>query len=232
MRSELISAVSHELRTPLGFIKGYATTLLRDDTPIETPTQRHFLEIIDEETDKLEHMIDELLDASRLQAGRLAIEPEPVSLRKLVSRSVEKVRPALEGDGHAVTLRLPDEDVDVLVDPLRIEQVIDNLLENAGRYSDPSSPVDIDVVAENGHALVSVSDRGDEISPTDLEQIFEPFYRGRNAARHGIRGAGLGLAICRGIIEAHGGRIWAESGHGERNTFLLTLPITSGQVAG
>jgi signal transduction histidine kinase/HAMP domain-containing protein len=227
MRSELISAVSHELRTPLGFIKGYATTLLRDDTPIEAATRRHFLEIIDEETDKLDHMIDELLDASRLQAGRLPIEPKPVALETLVAHAVERARPGLEGSGHSVTLRLPGEGVPVLADALRIEQVLDNLLENAARYSDPGSPVEIGLLAEDGHALVSVTDCGDAISAAELEQIFEPFYRGRNATERGIRGAGLGLAICRGIIEAHGGEIWGENGHDHATTFVLTLPLTA-----
>jgi two-component system sensor histidine kinase KdpD len=231
MRSELISAVSHELRTPLGFIKSYATTLLREDTPIESATQRHFLEIIDEETDKLEHMIDELLDASRLQAGRLPIDRKPVALDVLVTHAVDKARPTLEASGHDVSLRLPDADVPVLVDALRIEQVVDNLLENAARYSDPGSPVEVSLVAEDGHALVSVTDRGDGVAADDLEQIFEPFYRGHNAAQRGIRGAGLGLAICRGIVEAHGGRIWGETGHDHTTTFALTLPLDRSRAA-
>lgn len=227
LRSELISAVSHELRTPLGFIKGYATTLLRDDTPIDAATRRHFLEIIDEETDKLDHMIDELLDASRLQAGRLPIDAEPVALDALVTRAVDRARPMLEASGHAVSLRLPATSVPVLADPLRTEQVLDNLLENAGRYSDPGAPVEIGLLAEDGHALVSVTDHGDGIPPAELEQIFEPFYRGRNATRRGIRGAGLGLAICRGIVEAHGGEIWAENGPDRTTTFLVTLPLAN-----
>ncbi len=230
MRSELISAVSHELRTPLGFIKSYATTLMREDTPIEPATRRHFLEIIDEETDKLDHMIDELLDASRLQAGRLPMERKPVALDALVTRAVDRARPALEASGHTVTLRLPDGDVPVLADPLRIEQVLDNLLENAARYSDPRSPVEVSLLAEDGHALVSVADRGDGVPAAELEQIFEPFYRGRNATRRGIRGAGLGLAICRGIMEAHGGKIWGEHGDDHVTTFVLTLPLARSQA--
>lgn len=223
MRSELISAVSHELRTPLGFIKGYATTLLRDDTPIDPATRRHFLEIIDEETDKLVHMIEELLDASRLQAGRLPIEPKPIALRSLVARAVDKARPRLEQTGHAVTLRLPTEEITLLADALRIEQVLDNLLENAGRYSDAGSPVEVSLLAEEDEALVSVTNRGDGLRAPDLDQIFEPFFRGRNATERGIRGAGLGLAISRGIVEAHGGKIWAERGH-DATSFVLTLP--------
>ena len=231
MRSEFLSAVSHELRTPLGFIKSYATTLLRDDTPIEQATRRHFLEIIDEETDKLDHMIDELLDVSRLQAGRLPIDCKPMALDALVTRAVGKARPVLEGSGHAVTLRLSDAEVPVLADALRIEQVLDNLLENAARYSAPDAAVEISLLAEEGHAILSVTDRGDGIPAAELERVFEPFYRGSNATRSGIRGAGLGLAICRGIVEAHDGKIWAENGHDHTTTFVLTLPLTRGQTA-
>jgi two-component system sensor histidine kinase KdpD len=224
MRNELISAVSHELRTPLGFIKGYATTLLREDTPIEPATRKHFLEIIDEETVKLEHMIDELLDASRLQAGRLSMDLRPVSLGGLVSHAVDKARPTLEESGHAVVVELPHEDVSVLADALRIEQVLDNLLENAARYSEAGSPVDVDVLVDDDEALVSVTNRGDPIPAAELEQIFEPFYRGANATKTGVRGAGLGLAISRGIVEAHGGKIWGENG-ADATTFVLTLPL-------
>jgi K+-sensing histidine kinase KdpD len=228
MRSELISAVSHELRTPLGFIKGYATTLLRDDMPIEPGTRRQFLETIDEETDKLEHMIDELLDASRLQAGRLPIEREPVLLGALIARAVEKARPTL-ADGHEIRLQLPVEDPLVLADALRIEQVLDNLLENAARYSDPGSEIEVGVLGEDTQAIVSVSNRGDGIAEPELEQIFEPFYRGTDSRRQGVHGAGLGLAISRGIVEAHGGRIWAESLRESTTTFLLTLPLVGDQ---
>jgi signal transduction histidine kinase len=112
----------------------------------------------------------------------------------------------------------------VLADPLRIEQVLDNLLENAGRYASPASPVDVALLAEGSHAIVTVTDRGDGLPADDLEPIFEPFYRGRNATSRRIRGAGLGLSISRGIVEAHGGRIWAETGEG-RTTFLFTLPV-------
>lgn len=225
VRSELISAVSHELRTPLGFIKSYATTLLRDDAPIEDTTRRHFLEIIDEETDKLGRMIDDLLDASRLQAGRLPIEREPLSLTELVERVVEKVRPGLEGAGHPVALRLPADAVPVLADARRIEQVLDNLLENASRYSEPDSPIEVGLVAEEGEALVSIRDQGDGLAPGELDQIFQPFFRGRSASASRHRGAGLGLAICRGIVEAHGGRVWGESGRDRTTTFLVALPL-------
>jgi two-component system sensor histidine kinase KdpD len=225
MRTELISAVSHELRTPLGFIKSYATTLLREDTPIDPATRRHFLEIIDEETEKLEHMIEELLDVSRLQAGRLPIELSPVQLGDLVRHAIDKALPKVQADGHTVALRLPDEPVPVFADPLRIEQVLDNLLENAARYSDPGSVIEVSLSSEDGHVLLGVTNAGGGVPPAELEQIFEPFYRGAEARQRRVRGAGLGLAICRGIVEAHGGRIWAENGHDRTTTFLVTLPL-------
>jgi signal transduction histidine kinase/HAMP domain-containing protein len=229
LRSELISAVSHELRTPLGFIKSYATTLLRDDTPIEPDVRRHFLEIIDEETDKLEHMIDELLDASRLRAGRLPIEREPIRLGALVERAIDKAMAALQANGHAVRLHLPADDPVVDADPLRIEQVLDNLLENASRYSDPGSPIEVGLTTDDDDALVNVTNHGDGILGTEIEQIFEPFYRGRRSRERRVRGAGLGLAISRGLIEAHGGRIWAESTN-DTTTFTLTLPLATNQA--
>jgi signal transduction histidine kinase/HAMP domain-containing protein len=226
MRSELISAVSHELRTPLGFIKSYATTLLRDDTPIAPETRKHFLEIIDEETDKLEHMLKELLDASRLQAGRLAIERRPTPLGALLERSVDKARHSLEESGHEVELRLPGEDPVVEADPLRIEQVLDNLLENAARYSDPGSPIEVSLTAPDDDAHIRVTNQGNGLATTELEQIFEPFYRGENSRARRVHGAGLGLAICRGIVHAHDGRIWADSSDGT-TSFLLTIPLTA-----
>ncbi len=229
IRSELISAVSHELRTPLGFIKGYATTLLREDAPIDPATSRHFLEIIDEETEKLEHMIEELLDVSRLQAGRLQIEPTPIVIGELVAHAINKARPTLEASGHIVELRVPDEPIPVFADPLRVEQVVDNLLENAARYSEPGSTIDVTLHAEDGHVLIDVTNAGDGVPATELEQIFEPFYRGAEAKQRRVRGTGLGLAICRGIVEAHGGRIWVENGHDHTTTFLVTLPLAVSQ---
>ena len=126
---------------------------------------------------------------------------------------------------HHETAFAPEEAM-VIADASALTQVLDNLLENAARYSDPSSPVEIGLVAEEGHALVSVRDRGEGVPAAELEQIFQPFYRGRNAASRGVRGAGLGLAICRGIVEAHGGRIWGESG-GRATTFLVALPLAA-----
>lgn len=226
LKAELISAVSHELRTPLGFIKGYATTLLREDVaPIDAATRREFLQIIDEETGKLQQMIDDLLDTSRFQAGRPPLERRPMALAELVESAVNKIRPRLRETGHSVAIRLPDEDVRVLADPMRVEQVLDNLLDNAARYSEPNTPVEVAVQPDDGYAVVSVTDRGDGIPEVEQERVFEPFHRGENSRRRGVHGTGLGLAICRGIVEAQSGRIWVESVPGRGSTFRFALPL-------
>ncbi|MBI4329303.1 MAG: GAF domain-containing protein, partial [Chloroflexi bacterium] len=211
MKAEFISAVSHELRTPLGFIRGYATTLLREDIVVDATTRRDFLQIIDEESSKLQRMIDDLLDASRLQAGRLPIDRSPFSFQELLDGVLHKVSPGLVEKGYTLVARCPETDADVLGDPVRIEQVLHNLVDNAARYSDPGSPVEIEATVQDQHLVVTVKDHGDGISANEVERVFEPFYRGANSRRRGVRGAGLGLAICRGIVEAHGGSLWVES---------------------
>jgi two-component system sensor histidine kinase KdpD len=224
MRAELISAVSHEFRTPLGFIKAYATTLLRGPKAVDARTQRQFLEIIDEETEKLDKMIDDLLEASRLQAGRLQVDRREVDLGSIVKGAVRKARAALEESGHPVELRLSEDDFRVRVDPMRTEQVLHNLLENAARYSEDGAPVEVSVLSEDGAVLIAVTDHGAGISEVERDRIFEPFYRGEAARTQGVRGAGLGLAIARGIVEAHEGRVWVESGVGQGSTFVVALP--------
>ena len=231
MKAELISSVSHELRTPLGFVKSYATTLLRDDAGIDAETRRQFLEVIDEETGKLERMIGELLDASRLQAGRLLVELEPVMVGALVERAVAVRRPALAETGHAVVLRLPHQDVEVLADPLRIEEILDNLLQNAARYSDAGAQVEVNVVSDDDSVLITVRDHGDGVPEEDRERVFESFYRGEAARARRSRGIGLGLAICRGLVEAQNGRIWVEGASGGGAVFLVSLPLAPAQTA-
>ena len=228
MKAELISSVSHELRTPLGFVRSYATTLLRDD--VDPETRRQFLEVIDEETGKLGRMIEELLDASRLQAGQLRVELEPVMIGALVEGAVATMRPILAEEGHPVLLRLPDQDVEVLADPLRVEQILDNLFQNAVRYSETGTHVEVDVVRDDDSVLIAVRDHGDGVPEEDRERIFESFYRGEAARGRRSRGIGLGLAICRGLVEAQNGTIWVEGAAGGGAVFVVSLPLAPAEA--
>ena len=134
------------------------------------------------------------------------------------------MRPSLE-DGQELAARVPDGEVAVLADPLRLEQVIGNLLDNAAWYGSSKLPIELDVVAEDGHALISVRDHGAGIPAAEHESIFEPFVRGSGVVRRGAHGFGPGLAICKGLVEAHGGTIWVESVEGHGAAFVVSLPL-------
>lgn len=229
LKAQFLSSLSHELRTPLGIIKGYVATLMRKDAPMDDELEKEFLEIISDETKKLQSMVDTLLDAARMQAGQLPVSKRSVSLGDLINTSVKRVRSSLEEKGHSVKVVLPVKDLNVMADPIRIEQVMSNLLDNAVNYSASSSPIEVLAAREGSDAVISVKDYGVGISQEDLKNIFEPFYRGIAGTASGNRGAGLGLTICRRIVEAHEGRIWVESTPGRGTTFYFTLPIAGGK---
>jgi signal transduction histidine kinase len=227
LQDDFVATISHELRTPLGFIKGYATTLLRDDTVWDEETRREFLTIIDEEADRLKELIDNLLDSSRLQSGTLHMEFQPVRLDAMLRDLSLRARSFSEN----LTIKLHPEVPDLLIqaDPTRLAQVFDNLLNNAAKYA-PGSTVTISLKAEENQAHICFSDTGPGISPAHLENIFNRFYRVPNQISS-VRGTGLGLFICRRIINAHNGEITAESTLGEGTTFHIFLPYErSGRV--
>lgn len=229
LKSELMSAVSHELRTPLGFIKGYVTTLLREDLTADPETQREFHQIISEESDKLQGLIDDLLDASKLRSGGLTLSRTSAKVGKIAEQAIEKLRTTFPE--RELLLDLPPQEPEVLVDPWRIEQVIQNLVDNAVRYSPPGKPVNVRVQFEGPEVVVSVRDRGDGMTAQDSRRVFEPFYRGRHGTDRSPGGTGLGLTICRGIVEAHEGRIWVESKRRKGSTFAFALPLVPQDLA-
>lgn len=222
MKSQLLSTVSHELRTPLASIKGFAATLLRQDVRWDETTQRDFLRIIEEEADRLTEIIDNLLDMSQLEAGVLRVDKEPVQLRTLIRDVVDEMR--MRTEAHWFVVDLPAALPRVSADSRRIRQVLHNLLENAIKYS-KSGQITISCEVEDADVLVSVSDQGEGIPVEFLDQVFERFFQIDGASTRRIGGSGLGLSISRGIVEAHGGRIWAESTPGQGSTFRFTLPL-------
>jgi signal transduction histidine kinase len=221
LQDDFVATVSHELRTPLGFIKGYATSLLREDAEWDENTRREFLNIIDEETDRLRELIDNILDSSRLQSGTLRMEFQPVRLDTMLRDLSLRARSF--NKELNIEINLETAPLKVKADPTRLVQVFDNLLSNAVKYA-PDSTVKITLNTQDDYAHIEFSDQGPGIPAADLPNIFTRFYRVPNQNKS-IRGTGLGLFICRRIINAHDGEITAESKFGEGTTFHIFLPI-------
>jgi signal transduction histidine kinase len=221
LQDDFVATVSHELRTPLGFIKGYATSLLRDDANWDEDTRREFLTIIDEETDRLKELIDNLLDSSRLQSGTLRMEFQPVRIDTMLKDLTLRAR-SFDED-LTIEVNLETSPLKVQADPTRLAQVFDNLISNAVKYA-PDSTVKITLDTQDEHAHIEFSDQGPGIPAENLPNIFTRFYRVPNQNRS-VRGTGLGLFICRRIINAHEGEITAVSKYGEGTTFHIYLPL-------
>ncbi len=222
LQEDFIATISHELLTPLGFIKGYATTLLREDTSWDEDTRREFLSIIDEEADRLHELIENLMDSSRLQAGTLKMSFQPIRMDAFLKDIAMRATSRLEKMN--IELDLQEPAFQIVADPTRLAQVFDNLLTNANKYA-PNSTINIVLKKEGENALISVQDHGEGIAPEHLENIFKRFYR-VPVTNTNVRGTGLGLFICRQIVRAHGGDIWVESTLGKGTTFNIRLPAT------
>ena len=221
MRTEFLGLVSHELRAPLTSIKGSADTLLEEADDLDRAEMREFFRIIADQAGHMRGLIGDLLDAGRIDAGTLSVTPEPAEVADLVERARNTF---LSGGGrHAVLVDLPARLPRVLADRRRVVQVLNNLFANAARHAPESSPIRVATVGENGHVAVSVSDEGRGVAPERLPHLFR---KGAGAGEKGTAaGHGLGLAICKGLVEAHGGRIRAESGGAGRGTTVtFTLP--------
>ncbi|MCB0163327.1 MAG: GAF domain-containing protein [Anaerolineae bacterium] len=223
MKSLLISTVSHELRTPLASIKGYASTLLADDVEWDQAEQREFLEIISHESDRLNRLVNDLLDMSRLEAGRLQLAPVPCDLAEVVARAVPQVYPAPH---ERLRLDLPADLPPIHADPQRLEVVVRNLIENAVKYTEQDTPITISAQVNNGTVIVQVSDQGPGIPGTDHQRIFDPFFRVEDGLTR-QPGLGLGLAICQGFIQAQSGKIWLEP-QSQGTCIAFSLPVEVG----
>jgi len=220
IKATFISIVSHELRTPVALIKGYASTLRRDDAKWDKATINESLTIIEEEADRLAKMIDDLLDASRLQAGGLSLNQADVSLANLTSRVIERFAP--QSPKHKLVSDFPANFPIIVADETRIEQVISNLVSNALKYA-TQGEIKISGSTKPGQVIVCVSDEGPGIEARDLPHIFDRFYRSTNAVKQ-TKGAGLGLYLARAIVEAHGGRIWADPKPDSGTMICFSLP--------
>ncbi len=223
LRTELLANISHELRTPLASIKGFATVLLEYEDKLKRAEKREYLETIDKNTDRLVELIEQLLDMSRLGVGMLSIEKVPTSISKLFQEVIAEVQ--VRAPAHRFTSDLPAKLPMAHIDARRIRQVLDNLLNNAIKHSRAGTEVTISARKKGDEILVTVTDQGVGIPKKDLPRVFERLFFSRKRHISGTSGAGLGLSICKGLVEAHGGRIWIESEEGRGTTCFFTLPI-------
>lgn len=221
--SGILAGLSHDLRTPLACIKGYATTLLREDVVWSSEEQREFLSVIEEETNFIENLITNLLDAAVLDEGKLELKREPVLLRQLTQKVIRD--PSFHRKNHRFVVDFDDGFPPVNADPVRMEQVIRNLVDNAVKYSGNGSLIVIRGRVNGDEVVISVADEGIGISPENLNRLFERFFRIYHSGQPRAAGTGLGLPLARGVIQSHGGRIWAESTLGEGTVLYFSVPL-------
>ena len=223
LKAELISTLAHEMRTPLTSIKGYSTALLMEEITFKPETQREFLQFIDEECDVLQTLIHDLLESSIIDAGLLRLEPQPLKLPPLVKNVTDDM--ARRTQIHRFLIDFPEHFPILDADPDRIVQVLRNLLDNAVKYSPEGGLIVVRGEVRKDEIVVSVADQGVGLAPEHLNRLFEKFFRAKSSLGRHVVGSGLGLPICRTIVESHGGRIWAESQVGKGTTLYFTLPL-------
>jgi two-component system sensor histidine kinase KdpD len=221
LRSALLDSVTHEFRTPLTGIKASVTSLLSDFS-LDEKQRKELLTVIDEETDRLNRLVGEAAEMGELDSGAFKLNLQPHALEDALQPALEDARSSLEG--HPVEVALPAGLPRLRMDANRIREVLMHLLENAGKYSDPGMPVNVTAEEQGDKVLVSVADRGPGIDSFEQSLIFEKFYRGRHQ-RYAAPGTGMGLAICKVIVEAHGGTIGVVSQLGSGSVFSFSLPI-------
>jgi two-component system, OmpR family, sensor histidine kinase KdpD len=221
LRNSLLSSVSHDLRTPLASITGAASTLIDNEAHLDAATRRDLLEALHEEADRLNRLVQNLLEMTRLEAGALVPHTAWHSVEEVVGAALGRFGKSLAE--RPVTTRIPAELPLVPMDDVLIEQVLINLIDNAIKYTPAGTPIAVSADDTGAAVLVEVADRGPGLRPGEERLIFEKFHRTDPAPS--VRGAGLGLAICQGIIQAHGGRIWAENRLGGGVALRFTLPL-------
>jgi two-component system, OmpR family, sensor histidine kinase KdpD len=224
MKTALLRAVSHDLRTPLSSIKASVSGLRQADAAYTEDDRAELLAAIEEESDRLDRLVGNLLEASRLEAGAVTLHKDPQDLRELVREVVDRLQPMLAD--REVKLSIPEDLPLVAGDYAQIDHVLTNLLENAARHTPAGTPVAVRLSSDSDEVRVEVADRGPGVRPEDRERVFLPFERGPTR----VGGTGLGLAIARGLVEAHGGRLWVDEAPGGGARFTFSLPLAGGSA--
>ena len=225
MKSEFVSLVSHELRTPLTSIKGYIDMILTGNAGEITEEQRDYLAIVSNNTDRLIVMVNDLLDISRIESGRIQLNLRTLRLQDIIYAVTVSLKKQIAEKGVALNLDIPSEPIMVVADANYTNQVITNLLSNAYKYSQQGATISVRAGIVDGKARVDVQDTGIGLSPGDKEKIFEKFYRADNSITRRVGGSGLGLSVSKSLVEMQGGSIWVESDLGKGSIFSFTVPL-------
>jgi signal transduction histidine kinase len=223
LKDEFVGLVSHELRTPMTVITGGINTVLGEWQMLSEQEKRQLLEDAALEADALSRILENLLDLSRAQAGKLSLYSELVDMNKLVRDTVKKIKPG--APEHRIHMHLPKKLSPVIADRVRVELILYNLLHNAVKYSPDGTDVEIFAVQGEQYLTVCVRDHGAGLSESDQASLFQPFQRFSKEGSGSAKGTGLGLLVCRRLVEAHGGHIWVESELGQGSSFYFTLPL-------
>jgi len=227
-KSEFVSVVSHELKVPMTSIKGYTRLLQMGAAGDISEKQRSFLDIINSSVDRMDALVQDLLDVSRIETGRMKLELRPVNLAAILDEVVRLLHHEFEARQQILSLDAPPDLPPVRADRARLAQVLTNLLGNAYKYTPPGGAVSLRAEIHNGTVLCSVADTGIGISPQDQGKLFEKFYRADHEFVRQVEGTGLGLSIAKSIIELQGGEIWVESELGKGSVFSFTVPVATG----
>lgn len=223
-KNQLLGMAAHDLRNPLGVIQAYSQFLLEEAAPCLEKEQVEFLDAIHASAEFMLRMVEDLLDVSRIDAGKLVLDRKPADVVALVRRVVVLNRVLVEKKRIDLRFEPAEASIEIPLDAHKIEQVLNNLLTNAAKFSPPGSPVEVHIARDGAEVLLSVADRGQGIPAAELDRLFRPFGRTSVQSTAGEKSTGLGLAIARRIVEGHGGRIWVESEVGRGSTFRFTLP--------
>jgi len=230
LKDDFINLVSHELRSPLTVIMGAINTVLSEGANLSEEETHQLLRDAALESETLSHLLGNLLELSRVQAERLVLHAEAIDVRRVIQEAIEGIK--RQSSVHQFVVSAPQKLPPVYADPLRLERIIYNLLENAVKYSPQGREIKVTVKPDGEQLVIGVSDRGVGISPADQAKLFAPFQRLEESRLGGVRGVGLGLLVCQRLVEAHGGRIWVESKPGRGSTFFFTLPLKPATAAG
>jgi PAS domain S-box-containing protein len=224
LKDDFIGLVSHELRSPMTVITGAINTVLTEGVYLSEEETRQLLKDAALESESLSHLLTNLMELSRVQAARLVLHTEAIDIRKVVQDAVEEIK--RQSSAHQFLVKLPRKLPPVYADPLRLERILYNLLENAVKYSPQGGEIRVSARPQKEHLVIEVSDQGIGISPADQAKLFAPFQRLEESRPDGVRGVGLGLLVCQRLVEAHGGQIWVKSEPGHGSTFFFTLPLS------